>query len=131
MKHRTLAGLALLLLLVAPGLSGAPAAPRTLRGSYRWEQGDETGKFKAEFKPAGELHWDVSFRFRFGGNTHIYVGTADGRLDSGVLEGRVESDGRKRVFLFKGEFKNGKFSGTHAELSGGREYRTGTLTLGG
>lgn len=129
MKHLILAALALVLLLAAPQTPAAPDTPRTLSGSYVWEQADHKGTLEAEFKPAGDLHWEVSFHFTFNGSPLTYTGTADGHLDDGALEGRVEATGRQRTFTFKGEFKGGKFTGTHADVTRGREDRTGTLTL--
>lgn len=130
MKHSALACLALWLLLAAPGLNAETATPQTFAGSYLWEQAKVDGTLQAEFKPTGELSWDVSFHFTFNGSPLTYTGTAQGHLDNGTLEGRVEATGRQRTFTFKGEFKGGKFTGTHADVSRGREERTGTLTLG-
>lgn len=129
MKHFALACLALLLLLSTPGLSAAPESPRTFSGSYLWEQAKVDGPLQAEFKPTGELRWEVSFHFTFNGSPITYHGTAEGQLDNGALEGRVETGGRQRIFIFRGEFKDGKFDGTHADVTKGGEERTGTLTL--
>lgn len=116
-------------LLTAPPAAAATTAQRTLTGSFRWEQGDEEGRVRAIFTPAGEGHWNVEFHFKWSGAAHTYIGTADGHLDDGALTGRVESDGRRRTFTFRGECQDGKFSGTHAELVDNQEYRTGTLTM--
>ncbi len=129
--HRiTRSCLTMLLLLVASTLAEGQAARRTLNGTYLWEQGGDRGNLEAVFTPAGDRHWNVDFHFTFNGADHTYSGTADGRLDEGVLSGRVSSDGRQRVFTFRGTFENGRFRGTHAEVSRGGEERTGTLTLG-
>lgn len=126
----------LLALLVAtvtlsPVFAADAPAPRTLTGTYIWEQANEAGDLKAVFTPAEEGHWKVDFHFVFQGQAHVYSGTADGKLDQGALSGRVETDQGRGVFTFQGEFKDGKFTGSHARLSAGNEERTGTLVLGG
>lgn len=106
-----------------------PAA-QTLKGSYMWEQAQETGALEAIFTPDGAGHWKVAFHFTFQGEAHVYSGTADGSLTNGSLAGRVQTDSGKGVFTFSGEFKDGKFQGSHARLTAGNEERTGTLSLG-
>lgn len=129
MKHFALACLAVLSISSPAGLSAAPESSQTFNGTYLWEQPGEMGTLEATFKPTGEGSWEVSFHFVFNGSPHTYVGTAQGSLVDGALEGQVLSDGRKRTFIFKGAFKAGKFTGTHAEKTRGSEERTGTLTL--
>jgi hypothetical protein len=130
MHRAALAVLALLSLTLAPALPAASAeGPRKLTGSYRWEQANHSGTLEAEFKPAGELHWEVAFHFTFNGSPITYTGTADGHLDEGTLQGKVESTGIQRFYVFRGEVKGGKFTGTHAELTDKGELRTGTLTM--
>lgn len=119
-----------LLLLVAPALAADRAAQQTFNGTYLWEQGDDSGRLQAVFTPAGDLHWNVEFHFQHGGSAHTYSGTADGRLDQGTLSGRVASENRRRVFTFRGEFRDGRLRGTHSEVMGNEEDRTGTFTLG-
>lgn len=105
------------------------ASQQTLTGEYRWHQ-SERGSLKAVFTPAGENRWDVDFHFQFQGRPHVYSGTAAGSLVDGTLEGKVSTENKRRTFTFRGAFADdGIFRGTHAELSGGRESRTGTLTL--
>ena len=116
-------------LLTAPPPAAAAAATHTLTGSYLWEQGGDRGPLEAVFTPAGDLRWDVSFHFEHGGSNHTYTGTAEGHLDEGALSGKVQADRRRRTFTFRGEFKNGKFSGTHAEVMGNDQQRTGTFTM--
>lgn len=130
MHRNARAFLASLLLLSALSLTADQAAQRTLTGSYLWEQGGDRGRLQAVFTPAGDSHWNVDFHFEHGGSAYTYTGTADGRLGEGQLSGRVTSENRRRVFTFRGEFHNGSFSGTHSEMMGGEEERTGTLTLG-
>jgi hypothetical protein len=122
--------LASLLLLALPSLAADRAAQRTLTGTYVWGSGDDRGPLEAVFTPAGDGHWNVDFHFEHSGSAHTYSGTADGQLGQGTLSGRVTSEGRRRVFTFRGEFRNGRFSGTHSEVMGGEEEPTGTLTLG-
>lgn len=108
----------------------AQPAAQTLKGSYMWEQAQETGALEAIFTPDGAGHWKVAFHFTFQGEAHVYSGTADGSLTNGSLAGRVQTDSGKGVFTFSGEFKDGKFQGSHARLTAGNEERTGTLSLG-
>jgi len=111
--------------------AGAQAAePTTLVGEYVWEGGAESGALEAVFTPtATEGEWDVAFHFDFRG-AHTYSGTASGSLTSGTLSGTVRNEDKGRTFTFSGTFDEGRFSGTHAETTGGRASRTGTLTLG-
>lgn len=93
------------------------------------------------------------------GSSHVYSGNAEGKFGEGVVKGRVRfdrdlatgsvlpfigdltnpsqapakpeaesSDGE--VFTFQGEFKDGRFIGTHASVVDGKEERTGTMNLG-
>lgn len=116
--------------LVSPAFATAEPATQTLKGTYVWDQGEESGTLEAVFTPDGDGHWKVAFHFTFQGQSHVYSGTADGKLDHGSLSGRVQTDSGKGVFTFKGEVKDGKFQGSHARLSAGNEERTGTLSLG-
>ncbi len=122
--------LTVLLLLATPALATDSGAKRTLTGTYVWFQGGDEGDVEAVFTPAGERQWSVSFRFDFGGSSHTYSGTADGSLEGGTLSGRVRNENGRRTFTFQGEFRDGQFRGTHAEIMAGEEERTGTLTLG-
>lgn len=119
--------LATLLLLVLGG--GASAADkRTLEGEYNWNQGS-SGDLEAVFTAAGQDEWKVAFHFRFRGRGHVYRGTAKGSLTAGKLAGKVRNEGEQRTFTFKGEIEDGQFRGTHAEITGGSDRKTGTLTL--
>ena len=100
-----------------------------LTGEYQWDQGGASGELNAVFAPKGEGLWDVSFKFTFRGKPHTYTGTAKGSLSDGDLEGEVLNDNKRRTFTFQGRFTEGAFSGTHAEVTNGKGYRTGTLTL--
>ena len=102
----------------------------TLTGDYVWSSG-QPSDLKAIFTATGENRWDVAFHFRFRGNAEVFSGTATGSLSDGALAGEVKNRrGRgPRTFTFEGKFKNGKFRGKHAELRGGSESPTGTLTL--
>jgi len=115
-----------LLIVVAAGV--ADDGKRTLKGSYDWT-GGKSGPLTADFFPTDEANsWRVEFRFDFHG-PHLYTGIAKGSLDEGQLSGEVESDQRKRTFVFSGSFEDGEFSGTHTETTKGREQGTGTMTL--
>lgn len=118
----------LLLLLLATALPGAgEPGSRTFTGQYRssWEN----GPLEAHFTPDGDGRWRGTFDFRFNRRPYSYSGTAEGRLSEGELRGRVKNETGRRTFTFRGEFENGRFSGTHSELRRGGERRTGTLTL--
>ena len=130
MKNTALPLLALILLLVNPGGFADAAGEQTLTGSYRWNNG-HPDDLKAIFTATGEDRWDVAFHFRFRGSPEVFSGTARGSLSQGKLEGRVKNrNGRgSRTFTFRGEFEDGTFRGTHAEVFGRRESSTGTLTL--
>ena len=103
---------------------------KTLTGQYIWNQTGEAGDLEAVFTPAGENKWNVDFRFAHGGDDHVYSGSATGNLTDGELSGQVRNEGGKRQFTFEMKFEEGRFKGTHAETTRGREQRTGTLNLG-
>jgi len=107
----------------------AEAETRTLIGAYEWSARGSGGELEAVFTPTGEKSWDVSFHFKFRGEEHTYSGTAEGGLGDGSLNGTVLNENKKRTFTFTGEFVEGEFSGTHAEMHGESEVDTGTLTL--
>ena len=103
---------------------------KTLTGKYHWSQTGEAGDLEAVFTPAGENKWNVDFRFAHGGDDHVYSGSAEGNLKDGALSGRVTNEAGKREFTFEMKFEEGRFTGTHAEVTGGNEKKTGTLNLG-
>jgi hypothetical protein len=113
--------------LAVAGLASAADSNRTLKGTYEWTDGDKKGPLEAVFTPAGEGKWEVAFHFEFDGQPHVYAGTAEGSLSDGNLKGAVKTENKKRTFTFKGAFRDGTFTGTHAEA----EHSTGTLTLKG
>ena len=117
------------LLLPVLGAGAAEPEVRSLTGLYFSSYQDGQRRLRAEFTPREELEWDVVFYFRFNGRNHEYSGTAKGSLLEGPLRGQVRNESGQRTFTFDGEFKKGKFRGTHAELRRGRESRTGTLSL--
>ncbi len=114
--------------LAALAVAAAGSDQRTLKGQFVWDQGP-TGNLRAVFEPTGDGKWDVDFHFKFRGRAHVYSGTATGNLADGKLEGRVKNESRRRTFTFRGEFEDGTFRGTHAEVFGERQRSTGTLTL--
>ena len=128
MKSITLLGIAVAILLPAQGGSASAGGERTLKGRFEWNQGSK-GDLEAVFTATGQDRWDIDFHFRFRGRSHTYTGTAKGSLADGELEGKVRNESRRRTFTFSGEFENGIFRGTHAEVYGSRQQRTGTLTL--
>lgn len=117
------------LVFAAQGGRTAAGDEQTLTGTYLWEGRGSSGDLQAVFTPTGEAAWDVAFHFTFRGKPHTYSGTAEGNLSDGALKGKVFNEDRKRTFTFSGEFRDGEFEGTHAEIEGGKESRTGTLVL--
>jgi hypothetical protein len=141
-------------------LHAAQESPaRTLTGTYTWDEGKESGELKATFVPLAEGRWRVVFRAGPENSSHFYSGTAEGKFGQGVLQGRVQRDddlatgsvlpfigdltnpaqapkdagsqeSEEEVFTFKGEFKDGRFVGTHASVVDGKEERTGSMNLG-
>ena len=101
----------------------------SLRGEYTSNHHRGKKRLEATFTPSGDGHWDVVFRFDWDGR-RTYVGTAEGSLSSGRLEGTATHESRRRTFSFRGEFEEGLFEGTHYEINRrGRESRIGTLVL--
>lgn len=120
--------LILLGLLAFPLCSSADQ--QSLEGTYHWTDADARGTLQAELESTGTDAWTIAFKFRFNGQDHVYRGTATGSLDGGDFSGTVETENQSRTFRFAGRFVDGAFSGTHAEIRrGGRESKTGTLTL--
>jgi hypothetical protein len=118
-------------LLLWGALSGTGAADdeTRLKGRFDWN-GHASGDLEAVFTPTGDGTWDVAFHFTHSDTPHVYSGTAEGSLSAGALRGKVFNEDRKRSFTFEGEFKEGRFAGTHAETTGGGVKDTGSLTLG-
>ncbi len=119
------------LLLTAAGQVSAADGERILTGMYTSGYQDRPASLRAIFTPDGEGRWTVVFHFSHAGRRHAYRGIAAGDLTGGVLSGRVENESGGRTFTFRCEFRDGKFKGHHYEIAGGREHRTGTLTLRG
>ena len=129
---RTTGILVAIMLAVAIGVAGAGGEElRTLTGEFEWNHRSNRGDLEAVFTATGQGTWDVTFQFIFRGSPHVYEGTAEGSLSEGELRGQVLNESKKRTFTFTGEFQNGEFRGTHAEIEGQQVVQTGTLTLGG
>ena len=118
-------------LLVAFALHGSLLAEETqiLTGEYVWTYQGEPQDLEATFIATGKGQWEVSFDFKHRGTPHTYSGTAEGSLTEGKLEGEILNEGKNRTFTFTGEFADGTFRGTHAEITDGRAGDTGTMTL--
>ena len=102
---------------------------RRLRGEYTSDHHRGKRPLEATFALTQDDHWKVVFHFDWD-RRRTYSGTAEGSLSEGPLEGVVADEGRRRIFTFRGEFKDGLFEGTHYEVDRrGRERRTGTLVL--
>lgn len=95
-------------------------------GSYSWNNGGDD-ELQATFSSTGEGTWEVEFRFRFSGKWRTWGGTAQGKLDEGPLDGRVEANGR--TWVFRGTTEDGVYRGKHWEIRGDRESPSGTLTF--
>ena len=117
-------------LIAVLALSGLASGQkeRMFTGHYRWDARDESGRLDVVFSATGEETWDVVFRFNFQG-PHVYSGTAEGSLDEGPLTGEVSDEAGDRKFAFRGNFRKGKFRGSHFEVTGGSRRKTGTLSL--
>ena len=120
--------LVLLTVFVSSMAFAGTQEPRTFSGHYDWDAQDLSGNLEAVFTPTGESTWDVSFHFTFQG-PHTYVGTAEGNLVTGKLEGTVVNERETRTFDFSGTVKKGKFRGTHYESTNGARSKTGTMSL--
>ncbi len=117
-------------LLAAHGVGAIAEDSQTLTGEFVWDQRGNRGDLEAVFTATGENTWNVDFHFTFRGSPHTYSGTAEGSLSQGALSGKVYNESKKRTFTFRGNFEDGQFSGTHAEVEGKKKIDTGTLTLG-
>jgi hypothetical protein len=129
MKHTLLLLVLVSITASATAWSAGEGATRTLNGEYLWSDRGSRGDLEAVFTPTAEGRWDVAFHFTFRGRSHVFSGTAEGSISKGALSGEVQNESKPRTFTFDGEFKNGKFKGSHAEIGGDRKQRTGTLTL--
>lgn len=110
------------------GVSLASAADQVLSGTYQWDNGGD-GPLEATFVETAPETWEVKFVFRFQGRKNTWKGTASGKLGEGTLEGRVKAGRMNRIWVFSGEFEDGIYRGTHAELVDEDEVATGTLVL--
>jgi len=120
-----------LIFAVAAAFAALSATKITMTGSYQWNrQAEQPGGLRAEFSPAGEGVWDVSFFFEFRNEKHVYSGQAHGNLENGELKGEVQNENKNRTWRFQGSCSAGNFSGTHVEIKrGGNKEETGTLRL--
>lgn len=100
----------------------------TFAGSYDWKDGG-SDELSAEFKPAGENEWKVTFRFRWNNQRKSWKGRAKGTLDDGgTVEGTVKWSGRD--WVFSARIEDGVMTGEHIEIQSGDErYPTGTFEL--
>ena len=119
-------------LILAVALVAACTAPdpgpQFFEGSYTWGTEAE-GALEVVFTPNGKDSWNVDFAFDYVGNRRTWTGTARGNLKNGSLEGRVDSDNPELGYILRGEFRDGIFEGTHAELIDGSEKPSGTVRL--
>jgi hypothetical protein len=111
----------------------------TLSGQYTWKrdegfwernENDVTADLKAVFTPAGDHTWDIVFHYDWEDEMRAWKGSATGSLENGPLRGvGVEDRDGKRTFAFRGNVKDGVFTGEHGSERGGGWHRSGTLTL--
>lgn len=129
-NHLSLPPVLLLVALLLSCVATTEAAgEQRLRGRYDWPAGDSRGPLEAVFTPTGPARWDVAFHFTFSDRDRTYRGTAEGSLSTGRLAGRVKSENGRQTYSFEGEFRDGTFTGTHAEVRRYGERATGTLSL--
>ncbi len=105
---------------------------RILSGTYTSRYQDRPSTVRAVFTPGDSPgEWKVIFNFRYGARDHSYRGVAAGDFTAGPIAGRVDEGTGGRVFVFRLEKKNGRYTGEHGELRRAGEDRTGTMTLRG
>lgn len=120
--------LAIAVALAAVVSTGAIAGnQQTFTGEYQWADGG-SGELTAVFKPEGDDRWKVKFKFRFGGKSHNWSGTAVGSLTTnGTVTGTAEWG--KRTWEFDATLEDGTLRGSHTETTGERRYDTGSFAL--
>ena len=118
-------------MVLAVGVAEAAKAgeKQSFKGTYTSDREQGKTKLKATFAPTGPGTWTVKFRFFSHGSGHVFSGTAEGSLSAGSLRGTVKTSDQTRTFTFHGQFSEGRFEGTHAEVLEEGERPTGTLTL--
>ncbi len=131
MRKTALLVMAAAILSAVPVVTADEVETTTLTGEFVWGRRGNSGDLEAIFIAAGEGEWTVDFHFFFRDKAHVYSGTAEGSLSEGTLRGTVQNENKQRTFTFEGEFQDGAFKGTHAEVEDGEEHRTGTLELSG
>ena len=124
-----LIAIGVLLVAVLPARSFADDGELTMNGEFVWTNRSTTGDLEAVFTPVEAGKWEVAFHFTFRDDPHVYKGTAEGSLDDGDLRGEVRNENEQRTFTFEGRVKDGRFEGTHAEVTDGRGGKTGTMML--
>lgn len=107
---------------------------RAFTGVYSTTGEGETGPIRAVFSPDGERDdgtplWSVVFVVTFDSQEYTFSGAAAGGIESGKLSGWVVDQAGNRSFNFRGEYEDGTYRASHAELVDFEERPTGTMTL--
>ena len=69
------------------------------------------------------------FTVTFDNADHVFRGLAEGSLEEGELSAEVENESGSQTYIFRGEHRDGRFHGTHAETTDGFMNETGSMTL--
>ena len=107
--------------------SDAAENPVTLTGSFT-NQG-KTYPLKGTLTSTDTDKWQVTWNFTFGRRgAQVFKGTVEGKPGKGEMKGKVVE---RRIFVFEGTWKDGRFEGKTAEYfkPGGKASPTGTLEL--
>jgi hypothetical protein len=123
-------GVALVAGCLAAGMARSAEIAK-YEGSYvRGNKKGEGQPLSAVFTPvagkAGE--WTVVFTARFKDKNGDYTGTATGD-PAGEVKGSVSNKGGKRTWRFETKTAAGVMDGQHWETTGGKEQKTGSLTM--
>ena len=120
----------LLLALVLPVALAGKGEKIAFTGEYQWKDGGND-RLVATFTPDGEESWKVKFEFDWNGKDYTWKGKATGSLtDGSSFEGTARSKNGRRQWRFTGAIDDqGRLTGSHTEITGGRNYETGTFEL--
>lgn len=120
----------ILALITAGALSSIGAIATTSQsfdGRYSWSSGG-SDRLSAEFTPDGDGAWKVRFDFRFDNKDNTWYGTAKGDLEEGA-EVSGTTRWRGRTWTFDAHIDEGVMYGTHVEIRGRKERRSGTFEM--
>jgi len=89
-------------------------------GKFKWNRkADKEYDVKAVFVKNEDGNYDAKFLFDWNKKPYTYTGIVKGDVEKGPISGEIynESKKRKRKFTFECAFKDGKFTGTHKEIT--------------